>query len=80
VIAVPVSFVIILFSLTLALSEDFLRIYGATLQLWWAKFLQGAGLFDLWKKKRGSLKVAVDYRKERLRELYGREDNVSESV
>lgn len=76
----PVSIVIIVFSLALALSEDFLGFCGATLQLWWAKFLQRVGLFERWKKKGDSVRRAVAVRKERLDELYEGENRVGESV
>ena len=67
---VPVSIVIIVFSLALALSEDFLGICGATLQLWWARFLQSIGLFDGWKKKGVRVRNAVESRREKLNVLY----------
>ena len=77
---VPVSIVIIVFSLALALSEDFLGFCGATLQLWWAKFLQRVGLFDRWKKKGDNVRKAIAVRKEKLDELYEGENRVGESV
>jgi len=52
------------------LSEDFLGICGATLQLWWARFLQTIGLFEGWKKKGVRVRNAVESRREKLEALY----------
>jgi hypothetical protein len=78
--AVPVSIVIIIFSLALALSEDFLGICGATLQLWWARILESVGLFDRWKKKGDSVRTAIESRRKKVDELYDREGEVKEVV
>ena len=78
--SVPVSIVVIIFSLALALSEDFLGICGATLQLWWAKILQKAGLFGSWKKKGDSVRKAIATRQKKLNELYNEEVLSKESI
>jgi hypothetical protein len=77
---VPMSIVIILFSLALALSEDFLGICGATMQLWWAKFLQAVGLFDGWKKKGVRVRNAAERRREKLKALYDGKAVTDEAV
>jgi hypothetical protein len=67
---VPISIVIIVFSLALALSEDFLSICGASLQLWWARVLQKVGLFDGWKKKGVRVRSVIESRRTKLKALY----------
>ncbi|KAE9377252.1 hypothetical protein N431DRAFT_542622 [Stipitochalara longipes BDJ] len=66
----PISIAIIIFSLSLALSEDILSICGTTIQLNWARFLRKIRLFDLWKKKGVTVKAAIELRKRNLKELY----------
>ena len=72
-VLVPVSIVIILFSLALALSEDILGICGTYIQVKWAKFLQKIGLFEKWKRKGERIKLAIERRKAELEELYPNE-------
>jgi len=78
-LAVPVSIVITIFSLALALSEDFLGICGATLQLLWARILESVELFNKWKKKGDSIRTAIENRR-KVDELYDREAEVKEVV
>jgi hypothetical protein len=59
-----------MFSLALALSEDFLAICGTWLELKWAAFLNKIGMFERWKKKGERIQDAIKKRRVKLDELY----------
>jgi hypothetical protein len=59
-----------MFSLALALSEDFLAVCGTYIQLKWANFLKSIGLFERWKKKGERVGAAIERRKAELDKLY----------
>ena len=59
-----------MFSLALALSEDFLAVCGTYIQLKWANFLKSIGLFGRWKRKGERVRAAIERRKAELDKLY----------
>jgi hypothetical protein len=61
---------IILFSLALALSEDFLAVCGTYIKLKWANLLKKLGLFERWKKKGEHVRMVIERRNAELDKLY----------